>query len=164
MPAPVPFPLLSVALVQAAWVGPTMAVSLVVIALAFVVIALAVAVAGRGAAGAMHKVSKEIGGLRSELEPTLRELREAAQAGRGVATTIKTEADEIVRTSRQVRADLDRGLRRAKRRLSDLDALAEVMQEEVEETALDVASRVRSFRTGTSVIGRLRRLLLRGRR
>jgi hypothetical protein len=48
--------------------------------------------------------------------------------------------------------------------MEDLDALAEVMQEELEDTALDVASRVRSIRTGAGVIGRIRRLLGRGGR
>lgn len=131
---------------EAAWVGPVGAISLVVIALAFVVIAVAVALMGRAVASAIQALQKEI------------------VEGRAVVTRLQHEVEEVIRTSQRVRGDLDRGLRRARHRLADLDALAEVMQEEVTDTALDVASRVRSFRTGTSVIGRLRRLFLRGRR
>ena len=149
---------------EAAWVGPVGAISLVIIALAFIVIALAVALMGKGVATAVHALRKEIVELRTELDPTLRGLREAAGEGRVLVAKLQHEVEAVIETSQRVRVDVDRGLRRARRRLSDLDALAEVMQEEVTDTALDVASRVRSFRTTTSVIGRLRHLFLRGRR
>jgi hypothetical protein len=87
-----------------------------------------------------------------------------AKEGRDLATRMQQEVEALISTSQRIRVDVDRGMKRAKRRLSDFDALAEVVQEEVEETALDVAARVRSFRTGTSVIGRLRRLLTKGRK
>ena len=45
-------------------------------------------------------------------------------------------------------------------RLEDLDALYEVVHEEVEETALDVAARVRSVRNGAGMVGRIRRWLV----
>ena len=51
-----------------------------------------------------------------------------------------------------------------KSRLADLDALYEVVHEEVEETALDVAARVRSVRNGAGMVSRIRRWLVRGRR
>jgi uncharacterized protein YoxC len=157
-------PLAVLPALEAGWVGPVGAISLVVIALAFVVIAAAVALMGKGVAEAVKALQKEIAELRVELDPTLRGLREAAGDGRALVAKLQHEVEAVIQTSQRVRVDVDRGLHRAKRRLADLDALAEVMQEEVEETALDVASRVRSFRTGTSVIGRLRRLFLRGRR
>lgn len=131
---------------QAAWAAPVGAISLVVIALAFVVIAAAVALMGKGVLEAVKA------------------LREAVGEGRALAAKLQHEADEVIQTSQRLRGDLDHGVRRAKRRLNDLDALAEVMQEEVEETALDVAAKVRTFRTGAGVIGRIRRLLRRGRR
>lgn len=131
---------------EAGWVGPVGAVSLLVIAFSFLAIAATVAFIGKG------------------ILETLRALRETAAEGRGLVDRLKTEVDEVVRTSQRVRHDVDRGVRRAKRRLADLDALAEVVQEEVEDTALDVAARVRSFRNGASVVSRLRRLILRQRR
>jgi uncharacterized protein YoxC len=149
---------------EAAWVGPVGAISLVVIALAFLVIALAVALMGKGIAEAVKALQKEIAELRTELDPALRGLRDAAGEGRALMLKLQDEVEAVIQSSQRIRHDVDRGMRRARHRLADLDALAEVMQEEVTDTALDVASRVRSFRTGTSVIGRLRRLFLRGRR
>lgn len=149
---------------EAAWAGPVGAISLVVIALSFIVIAVAVALMGKGVAAAVTALQKEIAELRTELDPTLRGLREAAGEGRALLTKLEHEVESVIQTSQRVRVDVDRGMRRAKRRLSDLDALAEVMQEEVTDTALDVASRVRGLRAGGSVISRLRRLFLPGRR
>jgi uncharacterized protein YoxC len=146
MPALLPLPVLSVMLLEAAWVGPAMAISLVVIALSFLAIALGALLAGREAAR------------------TLRGLREAVSGGKGLARKLEQEVDALIQTSQRLRHDLNRGVKRAKRRLSDFDALAEVMQEELEDTALDVASKLRGLRSGLGVIGRLRRLLPRRRR
>ena len=146
MPALLPLPVLSVMLLEAAWVGPAMAISLVVIALSFLAIALGALLAGREAAR------------------TLRGLREAVSGGKGLARKLEQEVDALIQTSQGLRHDLNRGVKRAKRRLSDFDALAEVMQEELEDTALDVASKLRGLRSGLGVIGRLRRFLPRRRR
>jgi methyl-accepting chemotaxis protein len=87
-----------------------------------------------------------------------------AEEAQGLATTVKSEVHEIIRTSSEVRHDVRRGVDKVRERLEDLDALAEVMQEELEDTAIDVAARVRSVRSGFGIVGRLRRLLRPGRR
>ena len=61
----------------------------------------------------------------------------------------------------QRRNDLEIGVRKVKRKLSDLDALYEVVHEEVEDTALDVAAGLRSVRNGAGMVGRIRRWLVR---
>ncbi len=125
----------------AAWVGPTMAISLAVLALSFVVIAAMAAVIGTRTLRAGRRVE------------------EAADATRGLAVKVQDEVTELVRTSQRLRFEVDRGVRRAKRRLQDLDAVAEVVQEEIEETALDVAATLRTVRVGRGVLGRITRLL-----
>lgn len=146
------------------WVGPTMALSLVVIALAFAVMAVAAAIIARRAATEISELSEELGKLRGELSPALAALRRVAEAGADVSGDIRQEVQHYLATSRAVRKDLDRGMRRVKTRLADLDALYEVVHEEVEDTALDVAARVRSVRRGAGMVARLRRLFVRGRR
>lgn len=141
-----PAPRVLLPALEATWVGPVGAVSLLVIALSFLAMAAVLALIGKA------------------VVETLRSLRDTAAEGRTLVATLREEVDEVVRTSQRVRHDVDRGVRRAKRRLADLDALAEVVQEEVEDTALDVAAKVRSFRSGASVVSRLRRLILRQRR
>ncbi len=125
----------------AAWVGPTMAISLAVVALSFAVIAIMAAVIG------------------SRTLRAGRRIEEAADATRGLAVKVQDEVTELVRTSQRLRFEVDRGVRRAKRRLQDLDAVAEVVQEEIEETALDVAATLRTVRVGGGVLGRITRLL-----
>ena len=157
------FPVLSLVL-EAAWVGPTMAISLVLIALSFIIIAAVAALVGKEAAEALDKLSKEVGELRTDLQPALQSVRHMAEEAQGLASRLNLEAHEVIRTSSEIRHEVRRGVERVRERMEDLDALAEVMQEELEDTALDVAARVRSVRTGAGVIGRIRRLLGRGGR
>jgi methyl-accepting chemotaxis protein len=151
-------------ILEAAWVGPTMAISLVLIALAFLVIAAVAFLVGREAAQALQKLSDEIGELRHEIQPALKSVSDMADEAKGLASHLKSEVNEVIRTSSEIRHDVRRGVDKVRERLEDLDALAEVMQEELEDTALDVASRVRSVRSGLGIVGRLRRLLRPGSR
>ncbi len=139
------------------WVGPTMAISLVVIALAFAAIGVAVVLMARSA-------TREIRELREEVAPAIAAVRRITDAGADLSGDIKEEIQQYLATSRAVREDLARGVLQVKSRLADLDALYEVVHEEVEETALDVAARVRSVRHGGGMVSRIRRWLVRGRR
>ena len=140
-----------------AWVGPTMALSLVVIALAFAAIGVAVTLLARTAI-------REVRELREEVAPAISAVRRITDAGADLSGDIKQEVQEYLATSRAVRRDLERGVYEVKSRLADLDALYEVVHEEVEDTALDVAARVRAVRNGAGMVSRIRRWLVRGRR
>lgn len=140
-----------------AWVGPTVAISLVVIALAFAAIGVAVTLLARTAI-------REVRELREEVAPAISAVRRITDAGADLSGDIKQEVQEYLATSRAVRRDLERGVYQVKSRLADLDALYEVVHEEVEDTALDVAARVRAVRNGAGMVSRIRRWLVRGRR
>lgn len=147
-----------------AWVGPTAALSLVVIALSFLGIAAAVLLVLRSAVRGLHKLSDELAELRGELGPAIRSLREVADEGRDLTRHVREEVRAVIASSQRIRHDVDRGVRRARRRLEDLDALAEVVQEEIEDTALEVTAALRGVRRGAGMVHRLRRLVRRGRR
>jgi uncharacterized protein YoxC len=151
-------------ILEAAWVGPTMAISLVFIALSFVAIALVAILAGKGAADALHRLSQELSELRTELRPALQGMRQMAEEARALAAKLNVEVHEIIRTSSEIRHDVKRGVGQVRTRLQDLDALAEVLHEELEDTALDVAAKLRTVRSGVGIVGRLRRLFVPGRR
>jgi hypothetical protein len=55
-------------------------------------------------------------------------------------------------------------VRQVRHRLAELDALYEVVHDEVEDTALHVAATLRSVRGGAGALARIRRLLVRGRK
>jgi hypothetical protein len=139
------------------WIGPTVAISLLVIALSFLAIGIAVALMARTAA-------RQLKAVKNEIEPALAALRKITDAGAELSGDIREEIEEYLATSRALRHDLERGVRQVKGRLADLDALYEVVHDEVEDTALDVAAGVRSVRKGAGMISRIRRWLVRGRR
>ncbi len=128
-----------------AWTLTVIAISTAVIAILLVVVAVAAAVAFR------------------QLGARLEEQQQMLHEGRELLGLLKGEIEAVVRTSRGVRKAVVRGVRRTREKLLDLEALYDVVHDEVEETALDVASTLRGFRRGGSVLGRLRRLVIPGR-
>jgi uncharacterized protein YhaN len=148
----------------AGWVGPTGAIALVVIALAFAIIAGVALMLARVASHEVRELRQEMARIRAELSPALHALQRVADAGVDLSNDVREEVQLYLEKSRFLREDLDRGVRRLKGRLADLDALYEVVHGEVEDTALDVAARLRSLRNGSRIVTRLRRFLVRGRR
>ncbi|MEO8634891.1 MAG: DUF948 domain-containing protein [Gemmatimonadales bacterium] len=138
------------------WVGPTMAISLAIIALAFVVIAAATALTAKQATSEIQKLSSVLAGLRTDLSPALSAVALVSGEGHKLATLVGTEAEEIVLASRRFREGVND-------RIARLDAVYEVLGEEVEETALELAVTLRRVRSGAGWFGMLRRLLGRGR-
>jgi len=131
------------------WVGVVSALSLAIIALAALVGMVAVIAAALGVRAAV-KAIKNLAG------PAITDVRQ-------LITSIKSEADALVGTSRDVRHRIIRAADAAEERLTDLDSLAEVMQGELEETALDAAATMRDVRRGLSV-WRWGRKLLKGKK
>jgi uncharacterized protein YoxC len=147
------------------WVGPTAAISLVVIALSFIAIAVSVVAALRAMAHQVSRLSGEVEQLRGELAPTIQAVNDLARTSVGLTAAAKAEVESLLAMSQRVRTGIGRGVERVEQRLADLDALYEVVHSEVEDAALDVAATLRTVRRGTGVVGRLRRLILgRGRR
>lgn len=147
-----------------AWVGPTVAISLVVIALGFLAIAASVAMAGRAAGRQAERLANEVASLRNDLAPTIEAVNRIAGSGAEVGGRLKEEILAVVDVSRGLRRQAVRGAKRVEGRLEEIDALYEVVSSEVTETALDVAATLRSLRTGASALSRIKRLLVRGRR
>jgi methyl-accepting chemotaxis protein len=146
------------------WVGPVAAISLVVIALSFIAIAVGFWVLSRATLHGVTGISRRLDALSHDAHEALDAVRQIAKTGEEVSGKLKEELQHYLATSRAIRHDLERGVRQVKNRLADLDALYEVVHEEVEDTALEVAAKVRSVRRGAGMVGRLRRWLVRGRR
>jgi hypothetical protein len=65
----------------------------------------------------------------------------------------------VAETTRRVRQSVDSGLTRLEERLADLDALYEVLYEEMKETGLEVGVTMRRLRRPGSWWGKMRRLI-----
>jgi uncharacterized protein YoxC len=141
-----------------------MAISLAVIALCFLGIAAAVILALKAATERMRALAGEVTGLRHDLGPTLASVNRLVTGSAEVVELAEGEVREIIHTTRRLRRDVEKSVQRARGRLADFEAVVDVVQEEVEETALDFGAALRTVRTGAGMIGRLRRLVLPGRR
>jgi uncharacterized protein YoxC len=142
------------------WVGPTMAISLAVIALSFLGIALAVAIAALKLAGQVKKVGTLVDGLQDDVARTLKAVRHLTEQGQDVMVVVRQETGAFAQTSRRLRRKLVRAADRVEMKLEELETLYEVVHDEVEGTVLDVAAGLRSVRRGNGMLGRVRRLLV----
>jgi len=133
-----------------AWVGVVSAISLMIIALAALLGGTAIIVAALDVRWALKALKGAAG-------PAIADVRQ-------LISSIKTEADALVGASRDVRQRIVRAADAAEERLTALDSLAEVMQEELEETAIDAAATMRDVRRGLSVWRFGRKLLKRKKR
>lgn len=119
------------------WVGVVSALSLAIIALAAVVLAVSSVIS-------VLRMHRFVRALEELAGPAIDDVRQLIGA-------IKGEADALVGTSREIRERIVRAADAAERRLSDLDALVEVVQDEVEDTVLDTAATLKNVRRGLSL-------------
>jgi hypothetical protein len=127
------------------WVAVVTGISLAILALAAIAIALSSVIAVL-ALRAFLRLLEQLAG------PAVGDVRQ-------LLGTIRTEAESLVGTSRELRGRIVKAADAAEARLADLDALFEVVHEEVETTALDVAATLRNVRRGLSVLEWGRRAL-----
>jgi uncharacterized protein YoxC len=142
------------------WVGPTMAISLAVIALSFLGIALAMAIVALKLAGQVKKVGTLVAGLQDDVARTLKAVRRLTEQGQDVMVVVRQETGAFAQTARRLRRKLVRAADRVEVKLEELETLYDVVHDEVEGTALDVAAALRSVRRGNGMLGRVRRLLV----
>ncbi|MGH7528167.1 MAG: hypothetical protein ACREMX_15850 [Gemmatimonadales bacterium] len=145
------------------WVGPTMAISLAVIALSILGAAVAIAVAVLRVSGQARKVGTMVDGLQDDVAQALKSVRRLTEQGQDLMVLVRHEAGAFAQTSRRVRRKLVRGVDRVEGKLADLETLYDLVHDEVEDTALDVAAALRSVRRGNGMLGRVRRMLVPGR-
>lgn len=146
-----------------AWIGPTIAISLSVIAVAIVLFAAVTAFLALRVVGEVEERKALFTGIKTDLDETLSGIRQLTAQGQELLGVVRLEAGAFVQTGRRIRRKVNRGVDRVERRLQDLEALYDVVHEEVEESALDMAATLRRVRRGNGMIGRVRRLLVPGR-
>jgi hypothetical protein len=146
-----------------AWVGPTVAISLAIVAASILVVALIVGVAALKVARQAKVLAHTATGFQDDIARTIASVRKLTDEAQDVMALVRTEASAFADISRRLRRRLIKGVDRVQTKLMDLEALYDVVHEEVEETALDVAAGLRSIRHGNGMISRVRRMLVPGR-
>ena len=142
------------------WVGPTMAISLAVLALSFLGLAVAVGVAALKLAGQVRKVSTLVDGLQDDVARTLKTVRGLTEQGQDLMVLVRHEVGAFAQTARRLRRKTVRAADRVESKLEELETLYDVVHDEVEGAALDAAAALRSVRRGNGMLGRVRRFLV----
>ena len=127
------------------WIPVTVALSLLVIALSFLAIAVGILLTLRS--------------IRSGMSPVFKSISAAAVGTEKVAALIQREGEGVAETSKRVRESVNGGLERLEDRMADLDALYEVLYEEMKETGLEAGVMMRRLRRPGGWWGRVRRII-----
>lgn len=146
------------------WVGPVTAISLAVMAAALVALVGGVLLTLLRLRQPVETLNELLQGIQGDLGDTLGNVRRLTEQGQDVLAVVRQEAGSYAQAGRRLRRQVLRGADRIQSRLEDLESLYDVVHEEVEDTALDVAAALRSARSGNGMLGRVRRLLIPGRR
>lgn len=141
------------------WIPITVALSLLVIAGSFLAIALGVTVSAKKASDQMGELTTSLRSLHSDLGPALKALTAAADSTEKVASLIQREGEGVAETTKRVRESVNGGLVRLEERLGDLDALYEVLYDEMKETGIEASVMMRRLRRPGGWWGRVRRLI-----
>jgi uncharacterized protein YoxC len=142
------------------WVGPTVAISVAVLALSFLAMAVAVGVAAFKVAGEVKKVGTMVDGLQDDIGRTLKGVRSLTEQAQDIMVLVRHEAGAFAQTARRLRRKTVRAVDRIEAKLEDLETLYDVVHDEVEGTALDLAAALRSVRRGNGMLGKVRRILV----
>ncbi len=140
------------------------AISLAVLAVTGVVLAVAAVVSLREIGRLVDRLSRLAEMLERDGAPLLAATRALTEDARQIVSGVGAEVSELVAGSRRLRGGLEDAAEALAARTRDLEAVLDIVQEEVEETALEVAAALRSTRRGISLLGALKRALVRGRR
>ncbi|HEY5941088.1 MAG TPA: hypothetical protein VIT87_09715 [Gemmatimonadales bacterium] len=142
------------------WVGPTVAISLALMALSFIGMAIAVAVAASRVARQVKKVSTLVSGLQDDVVRTLKGVHSLTEQAQEVMVLVRHETGAFAQTARRVRRKTVRAVDRIEAKLEDLETLYDVVHDEIEAGALDIAAAVRTLRGGSGMLKRVRRMLV----
>jgi uncharacterized protein YoxC len=142
---------------------------LVVIAIATSIMALAALVVLVGILGALRqlgqlseRMTRVVESLDRDARPALESVRRTADETSQVVRTVRDEIQALSGTSRDVRQRVERAAASLEDRFVEFDTLLDILQDELEETVLDVAALLRTTRRGTGLMRGIRRVL--GRR
>jgi uncharacterized protein YoxC len=142
------------------WVGPTVAISLALMALSFIGMAITVAIAAFRVADQVKKLSTLVSSLQDDVTRTLKGVHSLTEQAQEVMVLVRQEAGAFAQTARQLRRKTVRAVDRIEAKLEDLETLYDVIHDEIEAGALDIAAAVRTLRGGSSMLKRVRRMLV----
>ena len=98
--------------------------------------------------------------IERDARPLLENARSMVSEASQVASKLRSEIDGVIETSHDIRGRVKNAVDATEDRLLDLDALLGVLQEEMEDTVLDVAAALRTTRRGSAILRSMKRIFL----
>jgi uncharacterized protein YoxC len=142
---------------------------LIVIAISTAIMALAVLAMLVGILGALRHVgqlsermTRVVESLDRDARPAIESVRRTADDAGQMVHTIRDEVQALSGTSRDLRQRVERTAASLEERFVEFDTLLDILQDELEDTVLDVAALLRTTRRGTGLLRGFRRVI--GRR
>jgi biopolymer transport protein ExbB/TolQ len=135
------------------------AISLAVMAVIWVVMGLSVLSWLRARRRTWEALDRFAEFLEREGIPGLVAARGALEDIGQVVRSVRAEVDGVVETSRELRGRVEDMAASLADRVREIEAVLDVLQEELEETVLDLAAVLRAARRGGSVIRAVKRAL-----
>ncbi len=143
------------------WVALT-AIATMAIAVMLILLFGATIMVFRRAARLMDSVTGFVEGLDRDTRPALDTAKALIADSQRVAGKLSREVENIVDTSADIRSRVGEAIDAIEDRLVDLNGLVDVIQEEVEETVLDVGAALRVTRRSGAILGSMKRALFGG--
>lgn len=120
------------------------------VGLALIVVLLALIYAGFKVRGMMKR-------MRADFEPAIRNVNGLSDNVKALSDKVRANVEELSATVSETNLKVRQATEAAQTRLQELDALAGVVQAEVEEAFVHAASTVRGVQVGTRALRRLAR-------
>jgi uncharacterized protein YoxC len=136
------------------------ALSTLVIALVVVGLVLAMLILLRRVTALSASMTRVLETVERDARPTIESVRRTAEEANRLGVAIRTEVEGFAGTSRRLRDRVERTSRALEERFSDLETLLDILQDEVEETVLDLAAVMRTTRRGAGLFQAARRVIL----
>jgi uncharacterized protein YoxC len=132
------------------WVGVVTAIAIGIVALLLIALLAALLPAVRQMRETAGRVSALVDRLSGDVGPIVRHATNIAESADQIATSIRTEVRGVSRTVRRANERLDEAITASERRLRELGALLQLVQDEVEQTVVSTTALLRGVRAGAS--------------
>jgi uncharacterized protein YoxC len=146
------------------WTDVVTAIATSIIAILSIGLIVALTLWAGEARRLMETAGRAVQSFDRDARPALESARSIIADAEKIVSTVREEVDGFADVSRDVRDRVSDLTESVEERLEDLEAVVDLLHEEIEETALDIASALRTTRRGVSVVRAVKRAFLgRGR-
>jgi uncharacterized protein YoxC len=143
-----------------AWPAVLTAVSTAVIALALLVLMGAMAVVLRRLSALSGSMTRVVETVDRDARPAIEAVRRTAEEASRLGVAIRGEVEGLTGTSKRLRQRVERISGSLEERFVEFETLLDVLQDELEDTVLDVAALMRTTRRGAWIFRAARRMIL----